>query len=603
MQFTLSTTKSPQFSPRLGNVLLRRHGAPDHQCSIDTPGFFTSTSRGVIPHLSRDHHDTTQALSWVNVPFETFLERSPPVPTLQNGEHPLHSFLGFRPDNHILSMMARNPADGRDMPPNGNNHVSTYCLRGVRKLTPAEWRLHTLACQPDIVIALSDTPYTNTPYSQKRLTKSIERSAKWLADILRPVEASNEPNRLNVLVHMAGGTNPNARQAFSDSLLEILHGKEAEQVAPLRCLDEGLLGYTFDLLPLRQAFEAQWRRSSLNIPSPEYDEPSSTSSASTPIPESGSNSSLPLQPPSPPPPLIHRSPVSTSFLIPLIHTSLSSLPSNKLRLINTTSSPHEILRLIQHVGIDLFDAHWAQRAADIGIALDFTFPACSQDAFLDIDSDPNPIIITTTTTARKPLSLRLRADNKRDIGHNIYDARYTLDFSSFANCFSPASAASSDPTSPVNDNPYDKPICLCAACSPLAPQTRICHGPPDLEAETGPPPPSSSSLSGNLYKPPYTRAYLHHLLHTHEMSAHSLLLMHNLSVLDAFFSGIRNVIAMSLVDSSTEDVFAREVDRFMRTYDEELAVFDEAALAWREVDLARGKGRLAREKENARQEV
>jgi queuine tRNA-ribosyltransferase len=31
--------------------------------------------------------------------------------------------------------------------------------------------------QPDIAFALSDTPFTAAPHSQKRLIKSIERSA------------------------------------------------------------------------------------------------------------------------------------------------------------------------------------------------------------------------------------------------------------------------------------------------------------------------------------------------------------------------------------------------------------------------------------------
>jgi queuine tRNA-ribosyltransferase len=80
------------------------------------------------------------------------------------------------------------------MPPNGNSHVSATCIRGVRKVivkveslsknfhfrfevTIADWRSYVLTMQPDIAFALSDTPFTAAPHSQKRLTKSIERSA------------------------------------------------------------------------------------------------------------------------------------------------------------------------------------------------------------------------------------------------------------------------------------------------------------------------------------------------------------------------------------------------------------------------------------------
>jgi len=62
------------------------------------------------------------------------LEHYPPVPTLQPGSNPLHTFLGYTPGKQLLSMSARDPYDGREMPTNGANHVSVYSLRGVRKV-------------------------------------------------------------------------------------------------------------------------------------------------------------------------------------------------------------------------------------------------------------------------------------------------------------------------------------------------------------------------------------------------------------------------------------------------------------------------------------
>ncbi|KAG2021374.1 hypothetical protein CC2G_006619 [Coprinopsis cinerea AmutBmut pab1-1] len=57
------------------------------------------------------------------------------------------------------------------------------------------------------------------------------------------------------------------------------------------------------------------------------------------------------------------------------------------------------------------------------------------------------------------------------------------------------------------------------------------------------PPPSqprkNAPPSTPRYNPPHTRAYIHHLLHTHEMSAHALLVSHNLAVVEAFLRGIR----------------------------------------------------------------
>ncbi|CAA7271251.1 unnamed protein product [Cyclocybe aegerita] len=518
LSFSLATPK--RYGPRLGNIIFRRPGLSSSsepsqaQLEIKTPGIFATTSRGVVPHLSRDHQRRTGAIRWVNVPFETFLEHNPPAPTLQPGANPLHTFLGFLPGMQVVSLSARDPYDGRDMPPNGKDHISVYSLRGVRKLSPNDWRSHVLACQPDVVFSLSDTPFTDPPYSQKRLTKSIERSATWLANLLHPIDSGI---RLNVLVHMAGGTSIPARKAFADSLLEKLYGPEADAVKPFATLNEGVLGYTFDLKPLRQSLEAQDKKTA---PSDNAD-------------------------------LASR----TEQIVPLLKASLASTPEGKVRLVNSAESPHEILKYISKVGIDLFDAHWAQRAADVGVALDFEFPV-RQDV--------------------------IESDRKKDVGNNLYDERYAFDFGTFASSFRgalPSSSSLSEDT---------RPICPCAACSPITPSTKIYHGAdtPSFSLE----PSTARSDAETAYRPPYTRAYIHHLLHTHEMSAHALLVMHNLEVLDAFFAGIRVVL------SDTPEKWDEEVQRFEWTYDASMRVCVEARERWREIDLARGKGRLARER-------
>lgn len=71
LSFELSSANSPQFGPRLGRATLRRHGE-QAEISIDTPALISSTSRGVVPHLTRDHYTAAgDALSWVHVPFES----------------------------------------------------------------------------------------------------------------------------------------------------------------------------------------------------------------------------------------------------------------------------------------------------------------------------------------------------------------------------------------------------------------------------------------------------------------------------------------------------------------------------------------------------
>lgn len=415
-------------------------------------------------------------------------------------------------------MSLRDPADNRDMPPNGNDFVSALCLRGIRKVTPDQWRDYVLDAQPDVLVALSDTPLTSGSHSQKRMTKSIERSASWLANILRPLPGRHV-SLPNVLVHMAGGTTPAARQAFSRSLLEPLFDKEAEAIKPLNNLDQGVAGYTFDLAPLHK---------SLSPPS---------SHATTK--NGGFEATIDLFSTPPAPSVIKQ-------VVSLIRTSLEPLPATKPRFVHSAGSPHEILALIRDVGIDLFDAHWAQRAADVGVSLDFVFPA--------------------PTTAEDVLPA--------EIGHNLYDKRYSHDFSPFADTLRSCSAEQDD----------KRPPCTCMACAPSRPNeplkfSRLDEAPP-------------------LHTPvPYTRAYVHHLLHTHEMAAHTLLALHNLAVLDTFFAGVRRVL------SERPEVFSQEITRFEKIYDEKLGVLAEARKTWTEVSLARGKGRMAREREKLKQDT
>ena len=319
---------------------------------------------------------------------------------------------------------------------------------------------------------------------------------------------------------MAGGTSPAARQAFSQSLLEPLFDKEAEAIKPLNSLDEGVAGYTFDLAPLHKSLSAD------------------------PLPYDGGttkNSFMDATDLFSTPP----NPSATAQILSLIRTSLGPLPATKPRIVHSAGSPHEILALIRDVGVDLFDAHWAQRAADVGVALDFVFPA--------------PVTATVPP---------------REIGHNLYDKRYSHDFSSFADALRSCSATKQDDT---------RPPCLCMACSPSRPSEALKHSSVD-EA-----PPLHTAV-------PYTRAYVHHLLHTHEMSAHTLLALHNLAVLDMFFAGVRRVL------SERPEQFSEEITRFEQTYDGKLGVFAESRKDWNEVTLARGKGRLVREKEKQKLE-
>ncbi|KAI0781210.1 tRNA-guanine(15) transglycosylase-like protein [Trametes elegans] len=536
--FFAPTSPAPKFGPRTGTFTIEREGSPIAH-TTPTPNVLTATSRGIVPHLSRDHLHLSQAIQHVQLPFESFIDRNPPIPTLVDGPHPLHSFLGYTPKSHILTLTLRDPSDGRKMPPNGSDFVSAHCTRGVRKVTASAWKNYVQKCKPDIVVALSDTPFTFPPHSQKRLAKSIERSIAWLAHILKSPLGSegvdgSRPRRL--LVHLAGGANLDARSEFAERLTDPVEHRDAAELAPFNTLDEGVAGYVFDLLPLRTAL----------------------SSAIHPMMDEGDLAGGLVR-------ISDRhssSPEISANLAKLMRSSLAVLPQDKPRIVNSPASPHEILRLVRDIGVDLVDSFWAQRAADMGIALDFRFP-----------------VHDDTTSSCTPT--RKRPSGKSDLGHNLFDSSYVHDHVRLAAAFLDGQSV------PDSQSPA-LPVCDCVACSPRAPSSRVLHSSVDEQAWNDPACPTSPEAK----QPPFTRSYVHHLLHTHEMSAHTLLAMHNISVFSAFLAGVRRVLA-----SEGTEGFAREVARFEDAYDEMLALWTEAGAMWIAVERARGKGRLAREKE------
>lgn len=318
----------------------------------------------------------------------------------------------------------------------------------------------------------------------------------------------------------------------------------------IKTLDEGVVGYSFDLAPLRGL--AVPRREAVNRTFSKEVCPEETSA-----PNSAFQSFL--------------TPSSTfQSLIPLIQTSLTPLTPSKPRLINSTDGPHEILRYITQVGVDVFDAAWAQRLAGWGVGLDFEFPVRGN-----------------------------RRQEGRSLGHNLYDDSYALDFGTIADCYRGAVPA------PVSNSEENKrPICTCAACSPLE-QEQLRHGVDSPEYTLIP-----DQIAPTMHNH-HTRAYIHHLLQTHEMGAHALLSMHNLTVLDRFFEGVRGVLSSTTAPSQDDDEETKikgwiaEVDLFCQTYDEAKSeeMIERAKRDWKIVDHARGKGRLARERGKETSEI
>ena len=70
LSFSLLPCDIAHFAPRRGLLSLHRPGG-SAALEISTPGLITATTRGLIPHLSRDHVNSSPHIHWVHVPFES----------------------------------------------------------------------------------------------------------------------------------------------------------------------------------------------------------------------------------------------------------------------------------------------------------------------------------------------------------------------------------------------------------------------------------------------------------------------------------------------------------------------------------------------------
>ena len=461
------------------------------------------------------------------------------MPLFHPAALPLHTFLTHPPSRHMLALSVRDPGANQNMPANTNAFIQVQTIRGVKKVSNEEWCQWARILRPDILYALPDVPKTQgganedeavgkvsvipgegRAVSQKRTGKSLDRTAAWLEGLLSETTPQLTDGGLNeqrppVFVQLMGGRRARARDEFSRMLLGKLDKPDSEKIGGLRTLDEGVAGYVVELVDLpTKAFQFP--------PPPDLNEREDQTEEDFEENVGDDSEGNPV-----------HVPVNPSTVTSLIRTSLELLPQSKPRIAHTAPSPHSILRLVLECGIDLFDTIWATEAADLGVALEFEFPAPTHASGAGL----------------------------LPIGRNLFDEQYATDFSVLG----------------VGLPDHNG----CASCHPRFSDAPLMHSKADehhLKENAG---------------PGYTRAYIHHLLHTHEMTSYTLLHLHNLAVVEEFFVSIRTILKLSCSE------FEKEVRRFYDVYDPCMGVLEEARIRWREVENARGKGRLKREREIA----
>jgi hypothetical protein len=71
LSFYLADPELARFHPRVGIATLERADLPQSTVQVQTPALITSTSRGLVPHFTRDHHSSSDAVRWIGLPFES----------------------------------------------------------------------------------------------------------------------------------------------------------------------------------------------------------------------------------------------------------------------------------------------------------------------------------------------------------------------------------------------------------------------------------------------------------------------------------------------------------------------------------------------------
>ncbi|GAA5982716.1 hypothetical protein JCM5350_006224 [Sporobolomyces pararoseus] len=399
---------------RLGTLLLKSRTNPKNEeivQTVETPGLISSAPRGSLNHLTRDNFKRIKPCNTgVHISLEHFLDFQPPRFSLAPFE--LAHFLSLSPsqtsssntprstnvdvgattdkekqERVLISMSLRDPSSAssscdnddyndesmstdktKSVPVNGDDHAVALGGRGVVKVSARDYLDWALPRPPDLLFSIADepTPTSSVAVSKKRLEKSLKRSLNWLNEIAPLVKTQT-----NLFATLVGSQDRSRRIEFSKSLLGISSSRATSLVTTLSSpLDSLISGYV------------------LSIPSKCSIEQSND----------------------------------------LLKSSLSPLPTSKPRIVLAPKGPHEILRLIRDVGIDLFAAEeWSQNCSTWGIALDFEFPVSATTTTL-----------TTTTSPEKK-------EKKKSIGINLYQTCHAFDFSPLSTSTLALSTSVQDP--------------------------------------------------------------------------------------------------------------------------------------------------------------
>ncbi|KAF9968205.1 Queuine tRNA-ribosyltransferase subunit qtrtd1 [Mortierella alpina] len=501
-----------------------QHGPSTKKRVIETPGCLMFSSKGSVPHLTPDNM-RLQAFGGVHVSLEQLLHPDQPAsfskwplasPFNSSSKFTLAEYLHLQ-DLILMcdlrdyasfsafaspSSAASDAISSRLLGPNTDRYALLSTPKGVRQLTMDDYLQIVRQYRPDIMVALADNIVerkTKSSESQqgpaeKRVRKSVERSLKWLDQILleregqdgrmedRRIEEEKKRRRERkekkraamVVEQQQEGDAPEAssketvpEEAESDTPIEIV----PMATEPWRevALFAHVLGSHLEAERIMSAQETARRKG--------VDGFVIDTSALTEM-------------------------VEMDQVLKLVEASVEHLPSQKPRIVYGVQTPEDVLRAIA-LGVDLFDTSYPYHLTEDGKASLYGF-----------GEDPSPESVSAADNS----SIR----NNRWI--NLWDDEH------------------GDKFVPIMEG------CECYACK-----------------------------GGR-----HTRAYINHLLKTHEMLATVLLMSHNMHQYGLFFQHVRESIKEGTFEKHSKafhETFGKEPKRTAEKHQAQLVV--EAALTKR----------------------
>lgn len=161
---------------------------------MSTPVAITTTSRGVVPHLTPDHVKylfENNSISGLSFPAEDFLDKLPEVSNIP--------FLGYTatqgrqikdllvmPEDPLRIITARRSVPVKSPKPNTKDSISIMTSEGFRYMPLSVYLLFSSRFGADMVVSPADIPNLSPGGKPggNRSRNMIQRSTKWLEDLI-----------------------------------------------------------------------------------------------------------------------------------------------------------------------------------------------------------------------------------------------------------------------------------------------------------------------------------------------------------------------------------------------------------------------------------